>query len=94
MSEIFSQETALRNHNTSYNRVKSQIVKPDANKLCPQSMWGDWDDSSVESETPGKKDSIPQVVVDTSMMQLEVTNQGSLYVDRTVERSSDNSQWF
>ena len=68
LSKMFSKDTALRNRNTSYNRVKSRIVEPDANKLCPQAMQGHWDESSVESETPGKKDSIPQVVVDTSMM--------------------------
>ena len=48
LSKIFSKETALRNQNTSYKRVKSWIVEPDANKFCPQSIRGDCDNSSVE----------------------------------------------
>ena len=94
LARIFSQDTPLYNQNTSCNRSKSWLIDSDAKKFRPRAMRGDWSDSSVELETLGKKDSIPQVAVDTSMMQLEGTNEGILDGYIAAERTSNNPHWF
>ena len=94
LAKIFCQYTALCNRNTSYDRSNIWIVNPDANKFRPQEMREDWEESRVELETLGKKDSITHAVVDTLMMQLEGANQGSLDGDIKAEQASNNPHWF